>query len=170
MKARSCGQVSRGFSREIARHLARLFDVPDGGGGYVGHCARGGFPWLHARGERSVFWRDWTSQTPICARGDAVTNWGRAASWSEARELAQVILMRRFRAAYATRYVEPILADSFACGIVRALPDDWHLSDEALNAWIWRFELRRFEAFGPTIWHQVQEDLSEKRARFAVHR
>ena len=160
------GEVSRGLLGEAARHLARAFDVPEGGG-YVGKRARG-FAGLCAPGEIIVEWCDGTTRDRLAPRGGLAFDFGRGARWREARELAQVILARRCRQVYRTRWVEPILADEFTRQIVRHLPAYWHLSDEALSAWLWRFELRRWEAFGPVIWRQVQRDLAERRARYAV--
>lgn len=162
MKVSATGVVSRGFFPEVARHLSRVFDVPEGGG-YVGGRGGGWFSPVE-RGEVVVFWRDWTSQTHIAPRGDLRFDWGRRARWREARELGRALLSRHS----GSRWVEPILADEFTRQIVRRLPAHWHLSDEALGAWWWRFELRRWEYFGPDIWRAVQRDLSQKRARCAI--
>ena len=166
MKIGAGGEVSRGFFRETARHFAHLCDVPEGGG-TVGKRARG-FAGLCAPGERIVEWADWTRRDRIEPRGALAFDWGRGARWRDARELAHAILARRYREVYGTRWIEPILADEFTRQIVRRLPAYWHLSDEALSAWWWRFELRRWEAFGPDIWRRVQCDLAERRAHFAV--
>ncbi len=114
MKVSATGQVSRGFRLEFARHLARLCDVPDGGSGIIGARGRGGPFSLLARGELVVVWCDWTSRAELVPRGELAFDWGCAARWRDARELAHAVLARRCREVYATRYVEPILCDEFA--------------------------------------------------------
>lgn len=123
------------------RRLSRALNVPEGGG-FVGQRARG-FAGLCAPGEIIVEWCDWTSRDRLEPRAGLRFDWGRRARWRDARELAHALLSRRCREVYASRYVEPILCDEFTRQIVRRLPAFWHLSDESLGAWWWRFELRR---------------------------
>ncbi len=126
-------------SERFAEFWARVWDCPSTGHGF--------------RGERTpsgafVCRVDWLSSKPVQAhfRGELL-DFGPFSKWRQARALSELLLCHFHR----SRWIEPILRDEFARRIVRALPHDWRLSDEALAAWINGFHARRVRDMGATF-------------------